>query len=173
MPDMIALIEPLIPGLRRYACGLLRDTSAADDLVQDCLERAIGRWHQRHPDGDARSWLFAILHNLAINRLRRQGRFPADIAVEDVREDSLSCPPTQEAGLHHRDLLDAIARLPTDQRAVLLLVGVEDLSYAEAARTLGIPIGTIMSRLSRGRERLRQELSGNASASKLHLRRIK
>ena len=173
MQDMIALIEPLIPGLRRYAHGLLRDTTAADDLVQDCLERAVGRWHQRRPDGDARSWMFTILHNLAINRLRRRGRSPADISVENVGEAAVSQPPTQEAGLHRRDLLDAIGRLPTDQRAVLLLVGVEDLSYAEAARALDVPIGTIMSRLSRARERLRQELSGNVRPPMPHLRRIK
>lgn len=157
MHDMMILIEPLIPGLRRYARALLKDAAAADDLVQDCLERAVGRWHQRRMDGDTRPWLYRILHNLAVNRLRQQARRGVHVSVED---GDLVAAPVQEAGLVMRDLAAALDRLPDEQRAVLLLVSVEDLSYAEAASALDISIGTVMSRLSRARERLRREMAG-------------
>lgn len=172
--DMMMLVEPLIPGLRRYARTLLRETSAADDLVQDCLERAISRWHQRRTDGNARTWMFTILHNLAMNRLQQIKRRGTHVPVEDVGEESLSRPPGQESTLHQTDILKAIARLPEDQRSVLLLVSVEELSYAEAAQALDVPIGTVMSRLSRARERLRVDLAGETRTSDVsRLRRVK
>lgn len=152
--DMVRLIEPIVPALRRYARALMKDRSAADDLVQDCLERAIERWHQRRKDGSARAWMFTILHNLAMTRLRRSTNRPASIALDDVDERNLSVPAGQEDRLRYQELLEALDRLPEEQRSVLLLVTVEDLSYADAARTLDIPIGTVMSRLSRARERL-------------------
>jgi RNA polymerase sigma-70 factor (ECF subfamily) len=171
---MILLVEPLIPALRRYAAALVRDRATADDLVQDCLERAVGRWHQRRADGNPRSWIFTILHNLAVNHLnaaRRRGRV---VAVEDAGEAALSQPPGQEGGLRHRDLLRALAELPEEQRSTVLLVSVEGLSYAEAATVLGVPIGTVMSRLARGRERLRRRVEGEAEAPQAsNLRRIK
>lgn len=108
---MVLLIEPLIPALRRYARALMRDRAAADDLVQDSLEHAIGRWHQRRPDGDVRAWIFTILHNLAINRLRQAQRRGRHIAIEDADAAVLARPPTQEAALQHRDLLQALAAL--------------------------------------------------------------
>jgi RNA polymerase sigma-70 factor (ECF subfamily) len=152
--DMMTLVEPLVPSLRRYARSLLRDPFAADDLVQDCLERVISRWHQRRTDADARTWVFTILHNLAINRLRQAVRRGAHVPMEDEDEAIMAMPPNQEEALHHQALLDALSRLPEDHRSVLLLISVEDLSYAEAATVLGIPIGTVMSRLSRARHRL-------------------
>lgn len=157
MRDMMTLIEPLIPGLRRYARALMKDTAAADDLVQDCLERAVAKWYQRRAGGDTRPWLYRILHNLAVNRLRQQARRGVHVSVED---DDLVSLPAQEAGLVMRDLASALDRLPEEQRAVLLLVSVEDLSYAEAASALDISVGTVMSRLSRARERLRKEMAG-------------
>jgi RNA polymerase sigma-70 factor (ECF subfamily) len=169
---MMLLIEPVIPRLRRYARALLRDSAAADDLVQDSLERAVGRWHQRRGDGDARSWLFTILHNLAMNRLRQDVRRGQHLPIEAASPDAIEHPANQEAGLHHRDILEALGRLPHDQRAILLLVGVEDLSYADAAKALDVPIGTVMSRLSRARARLREELAGCETAPP-HLRRVK
>jgi RNA polymerase sigma factor (sigma-70 family) len=173
MQDMIRLIEPEIPALRRYARALLRDPSAADDLVQDCLERAIARWSQRR-DGNAKSWLFAILHNLAINRLRQGTRRGAHLSLDAVAETAMTTPPAQEAGLLGRDIIAALAALPEEQRSVLLLVGVEDLSYADTARVLAIPIGTVMSRLARGRERLHQILEGEPGTQSVpHLRRVK
>ncbi|QNQ11854.1 sigma-70 family RNA polymerase sigma factor [Sphingomonas alpina] len=153
---MMTLVEPLVPALRRYARSLLRDRSAADDLVQDCLERVVGRWHQRRPDGDARTWVFTILHNLAINRLKQTARRGMHVAIEEQDEASFATPPDQEDRLHHQAILDVLSQLPEDQRSALLLVSVEDLSYAEAAAVLGVPIGTVMSRLSRGRHRLAQ-----------------
>jgi RNA polymerase sigma-70 factor (ECF subfamily) len=169
--DMIGVLEPLIPALRRYARALLHDRSAADDLVQDCLERAISHWGQRRPDGDARSWVFTILHNLAMTALKRRAARAGDVDVEEV-EGALPVAPAQEDGLRYRALLKALAALPEDHRAVLLLVGVEDLSYAEAAKVLGVPIGTVMSRLSRARARLLLDIGGTV-VERTTLRRVK
>ncbi|WP_231730344.1 sigma-70 family RNA polymerase sigma factor [Novosphingobium sp. Fuku2-ISO-50] len=168
---MMLILEPLIPGLRRYARALVRDAAIADDLVQDCLERAIVRWHQRRPERSARAWLYAILHNAAIDRGRRMARQGRHVAIEDTDQADLAAPPTQECGLHTGDVLAAIDLLPGDQRAVLLLVGVEDLSYAEAAEVAGVPIGTVMSRLSRGRDQLRALL--DSKSTRPTLRRVK
>ncbi|HEY8288578.1 MAG TPA: sigma-70 family RNA polymerase sigma factor [Acetobacteraceae bacterium] len=173
---MALLIEPLIPALRRYARAMTQDRSAADDLVQDCLERAISRWHQLRAGGDARAWIFTILHNLAINRLRQVQRRGRHVAIEDADDPALSRPATQEDALRQRDILQALATLSAEQRNVLLLVSIEDLSYAEAATVLGIPIGTVMSRLSRGREALRQAMGTEAGAIPArgpNLRRVK
>ncbi|QNA87056.1 sigma-70 family RNA polymerase sigma factor [Sphingomonas sp. So64.6b] len=170
---MMLLVEPLIPGLRRYAHALLQDTAAADDLVQDCLERAISRWHQRRADGNARTWMFTILHNLAMNRLKQSKRRGAHVPLESADDVILGRPATQENGLHEGDIMSATARLPEDQRAVVLLISVEDLSYAETAKALGVPIGTVMSRLSRARERLRIDLADERRpASASHLRSV-
>jgi RNA polymerase sigma-70 factor (ECF subfamily) len=175
MKDMMQLVEPLIPALRRYARSLLRDRAAADDLLQDCLERAITRWHQRRVDGDARTWLFTILHNLAISRLRQIARHGQHVGLDEMDESVTARPPTQEDGLHHREVLRALETLPEEQRSVLLLVSVEDLSYAEAAQVLDIPVGTVMSRLSRAREKLARAMAPEAAAPARvpTLRRIK
>jgi RNA polymerase sigma factor (sigma-70 family) len=175
MADMAQLIEPLIPALRRYARSFLKDTAAADDLVQDTLERAISRWHQRRADGNTRTWLFTILHNLAINRLRQTARRGRDVMVETVDEAEVSKPSTQEDGLREADILAAIDRLPEEQRSVLLLISVEDMSYAETAHILAIPIGTVMSRLARARARLLRLLDDptNSASEGPYLRRVK
>ncbi|WP_248310263.1 sigma-70 family RNA polymerase sigma factor [Bosea sp. 117] len=173
--EMVRLIEPLIPALRRYARALMRERAAADDLVQDCLERAISRWHQRRANDDARAWIFTILHNLAMTRLRRAAQRPVHVTFDDAEAAKLSSAAPQEDGLRHRDLLDALAQLPDEQRTVLLLVTVEELSYADAARVLDIPIGTVMSRLSRARERLARLMSVEPRAipSPPYLRSVK
>ena len=163
------LIEPHIPALRRYAWALCRNPQEADDLVQESLLRALGRWHLRRPDGSVRAWLFAILHNGFISARRQAARRPlAALPAEDER-------PAQ-AGQEHAVMLDEVAAaletLPDEQRAVLLLVGVEDLTYEEAARVLGVPVGTVMSRLSRGRERLRRAVESGRGAP-VALRRVK
>jgi RNA polymerase sigma factor (sigma-70 family) len=162
MDDMLHQVEPLIPALRRYARALMRDRAGADDLVQDCLERAVSRWYQRR-DGDVRAWLFTILHNLAVNQFRKAASRGRHVAIDETNEDSFGEAASQEQKLIYQDVLAKLARLPEDQRAVLLLVAVEDLSYAEAAKMLGIPVGTVMSRLSRARERLQQEIEGGAA----------
>ena len=153
------LVEPMIPALRRYARSLLKNAASADDLVQDTLERTITRWSQRDPDGNARAWVFTILHNLAVNKLRQTAQ-RQQVDIDDMDENFAAQPPGQEERLLHADLLRALDALSEDQRSVLLLVSVEDLSYAEAAKVLGVPIGTVMSRLSRGRERLMQLMDG-------------
>lgn len=153
MDALATAIEPLIPGLRRYARAWTRDAAMADDLVQDCLERAVGGWWRRRGQS-VRPWLYAILHNLLVDQTRRQKRRGGLVPIEAVDEATLGVPPEQEAALNHGDLLRALNALPDDQRAVLLLVSVEDLPYAEAAAVLGVPIGTVMSRVSRGRDRL-------------------
>lgn len=174
MNDMLHQVEPLIPALRRYARALLRDRAGADDLVQDCLERAVSRWPQRR-DGDVRSWLFTILHNLAIDRFRQRKTRGPHIPIEDAQEADVGEPAAQDGRLMYQDVLAKLARLPDDQRAVLLLVAVEDLSYSEAAKVLDIPVGTVMSRLSRARERLQQEIEGTAriSSNVVPLRSVK
>ena len=169
MNDLAAEVEPHIPALRRYAWALLRDDQSADDLVQDCLERAVGRWHLRRRDGSLRAWLFAILHNQFVSGRRRQKRRGTPIALEDMPAEPMASADPEQV-LAFRDLMAGLDELPEEQRAVVLLVGVEDLSYEETARALGVPIGTVMSRLSRGRERLRRYMAGERSAL---LRRVK
>jgi RNA polymerase sigma-70 factor (ECF subfamily) len=177
MPDRAALIEEQIPGLRRFACALLRgNREGADDLVQDTLERALAHWHLRRNQGNLRGWLYTILYNRFLSdqhRVRRRG--PHDALSEETELPGID--GGQHSVLEHRDLLRAFAALPEEQRAVLLLVGVEDLSYQEAARILGVPIGTVMSRLSRGRERLRRavhgELDENRRRCSATLQRVK
>ena len=164
MKDLIQQIEPLIPALRRYARALLRDAELADDLVQDCLERIVGRWSQRRDADDTRQWAFAILHNLAIDAIRRRTRRGLHVALEDVDERDMAVPGRQEDRLRHDEVLRALDVLPPEQRSVVLLVSIEDMSYAEAAQALGIPVGTVMSRLSRGRERLQRALDGELPA---------
>jgi RNA polymerase sigma-70 factor (ECF subfamily) len=168
LDEIASLLEPQIPGLRRYAWALLRDGEAADDLVQDTLERAISRWNQRR-DGDLRAWLFAIQRNLFINGLRRRkarGTHVGEEALNDVPAPGMS--PESHAGLH--DVLKGLDALPEEQRSILLLVGVEDLSYEQAAQVLDIPLGTVMSRLSRARARLRAFMETGRGAA---LRRVK
>jgi RNA polymerase sigma-70 factor (ECF subfamily) len=164
MSDMLRLVEPVIPALRRYARALVHNRAAADDLVQDCLERAVSTWEQLR-EADARPWLFTILHNLAVNQFRRSASRGKHITIEEANEDDFGQDAVQEQKLMYQDVLDKLARLPEDQRAVLLLVAVEDLSYADAARVLDIPIGTVMSRLSRAREKLQQEIEGTADGA--------
>lgn len=169
MDEISVRLEPHIPALRRYAWALRRDHEAADDLVQDCLERAVARWSLRRHDGDLRAWLFAILHNVFIDGVRRRRREGLSVDVSQA-DDLPGHVVEQDDRLAVRDILACLDELPVDQRAVILLVGVEDLSYDAAARVLGVPIGTVMSRLSRGRDRLRR-LLGQEPAPRL--RRVK
>ncbi|HEY0526072.1 MAG TPA: sigma-70 family RNA polymerase sigma factor [Stellaceae bacterium] len=176
MSDVASLVEPHIPALRRYAWALLRDDHAADDLVQDCLERAVRRWHLRRRDGNVRAWLFAILHNQFVSghrqRRRRGVAVPLDDATAAAALYATAGADDPELGVVCRDVLDGLAALSEEQRAVILLVAVEDLSYDEAARVLGVPIGTVMSRLSRGRDRLRSYVDGETDP-RVRLRRVK
>ena len=155
MNDADGIVE-LIPRLRRYARALAGDRLAADDLVQDTLERAWSKFHLFRRGTDLRAWLFTVMHNVYVNQLRAAR--PTAPLDEDLPE--LAQPARESDGLVLRDLAAAIGRLPPEQREVLLLVALEDMSYEEAAGTLGIPIGTVMSRLARARDKLRSMLSG-------------
>ena len=146
-----------IPGLRRYARVLTGDTWAADDLVQDTLERACSKWRLWAAGSDLRAWLFTVMHNLFASQMRRaarQGR-GSTVDIDDVAHELVAPDVNPGAAL---DLQRCLLRLPQDQRAVLLLVSLEDMSYAEVARITGVPIGTVMSRLSRARSRLQELL---------------
>ena len=160
IPNSTVVLEAYIPRLRRFACALLRgDRDRADDLVQDTLERALSRWHRLRGEGNVHNWLYTILYNRFLSDPRRWPRQ----RVHDALIDEMALPGIdggQDAGLEYRDLLRAFAALPQEQQTVLFLVVVDDLSYQEASRVLGVPIGTVMSRLSRGRERLRHNIYG-------------
>ena len=170
MASVIAEMEACIPALRRYASALLRDRQEVDDLVHDCLLRALERLHTRHEDGEVRAWLFAIMHNLFVSRARRAKLRGTAHPLDAVDEAVVGQRATQDDYLHGRDLMRALDALPEEQRSVLLLVAVEDLSYAEVAHVVGVPVGTVMSRLSRAREKLRRGLSEAPPAA---LRRVK
>ena len=161
-PRPAVRIEDCIPALRRYALVLLRDRDRADDLVHDCLVLAIGKQHTRRDDSDMRAWLFTILHNVFISQRRRQKIRPDAVVLDETHSQSASQRANQEDRLLWRDMLRGLERLPEEQRSVVLLVSVEDLSYAETAAVLGVPIGTVMSRLARGREKLRQLTGADA-----------
>ena len=160
MDEAKRLVE-LIPRLRRYARALVGERASADDLVQDTLERAWAKLHLYRRGTDLRAWLFTVMHNVHVNRVRATR--PVDPLEDEMPE--LAQRGTQADALLVRDLDRAIARLPADQRAVLLLVTLEEMSYEEVARTLGIPIGTVMSRLSRAREKLRTMMLGQTPTS--------
>ncbi len=155
MSDTQGLIEQ-IPRLRRYARALVGDRATADDLVQDTLERAWSKLHLYRHGTDLRAWLFTVMHNVHVNRVRATR--PTEPLEDEMPE--LAQRATQGDSLVVRDLERGIAALPIAQREVLLLVALEDLSYDEAARALGIPIGTVMSRLARAREKLRALMQG-------------
>ncbi|MBM3556048.1 MAG: sigma-70 family RNA polymerase sigma factor [Alphaproteobacteria bacterium] len=152
-------IEEAIPRLRRYARALCRDAAEADDLVQDTLERAWSRMHLFRREGNMRAWLFTILHNLNANRVRAIKTRPALTTLADW-EASGAIRPTQEEGVQLRGVAKALEHLPEEQKTVLLLVGLEDMTYDQVAKILDVPLGTVMSRLSRARERLRRLTSG-------------
>ena len=163
--DSRAILAEL-PRLRRYARAMLGDRAAADDLVQDTLERAWSRIAQWRPGSDLRAWLFGIMHNLRVDQLRR-----GSLATTSLDDDAADVPlrPTQTDRLEVMDLESALRQLPDELREILLLVALEEMSYADIALLLGIPIGTVMSRLSRGRERLRVVMDGRQQTANLRV----
>ena len=147
-----------IPGLRRYARMLTGDAQRADDLVQETLARACAKWSLWTPSPKLRQWLFTILHNIHVNQVKSAP--PAAQSLDMLSEGehpSASSDPSVSL-----DLERALAKLPHDQREVLLMVAVEDFSYADVARVAGIPIGTVMSRLSRARRKLHALMEGES-----------
>jgi len=149
------LIVPYIPNLRRYARALVGDRDGADDLVQDTLERAVRKFHLWRP-GDLRAWLFSIMHNVFVNQLKAR-RIAPDVELDE----SFAAPVASVGPLDLEDMQRALNTLAPEQREVVLLVALEDMSYADVSRALGIPMGTVMSRLSRGREKLRRVMNEN------------
>ncbi len=169
MVDFLSEVQDCVPSLRRYARVLTRNADAADDLVQDCLERAISRrllWRRK---GSLRAWLFTIMHNVHANQVRYRAVRPLTVGLDDVTTESVT-PADQGVGLTLRDLVVSLERLPEEQRQAVLLVALEGMSYAEIAQVTDVPIGTVMSRLARGREALRGMMDGE---TRPNLRRVR
>jgi len=164
--SVLSKLEENIPSLRRYAWTLLRNSSDADDLVQDCLLKALDRIDTLRTASDLRSWLFTIMHNLYVNRWRRM-KLRARVTAD---EGELAVGPSQQASVEIQDVLRGLGSLSEEQRQIVLLVAVEGFQYGEVAAMLGIPVGTVMSRLSRARDRLREFVEGQERPL---LRRVK
>jgi RNA polymerase sigma-70 factor, ECF subfamily len=147
-------IEALIPRLTRYARVLTRDPVAADDLVQEALARALAKLHLWERGTDLRAWLFTILHHQHMTHLRRHARQRAAAQLREISFDSAQAPD-QMPRLELRDVERALAKLPATQRSVVLLVGMEGMRYDQVASVAKLPVGTIRSRVARGRETLR------------------
>jgi RNA polymerase sigma-70 factor (ECF subfamily) len=161
-----------LPRLRRYARSLAYDSTLADDLTQQALERALLHWQQFDPGRDMAVWLMSIAHNAHLDGLRRESRVTVtDPAELEQRQDAEGGGAGTDIGLR-LDLLAALRQLPPEQREPLLLVCVEQLSYAEVAEVMQIPVGTVMSRVCRGRAVLRRFLDGEAVAPAPALRRV-
>ena len=165
MNDFETRVQELIPRLRRYARALTGDRGTADDLVQDTLERAWSKLHLWRHGSDLRAWLFTIMHNVHVNQIR--SRSSASLVPLDDEIADAPVRATQSDMLEVRDIDAALHRLPIEQREVVLLIALERMSYDETARSLRIPIGTVMSRLARARERLRLLLADEAGGTSL------
>ena len=157
-------LEDCIPSLRRYARSLTSLPHELDDLVHDCLVRALERLHTRRQDGDLRAWLFAIMHNLFVSRARQVRRRGTSETLDSLSESTLATEPSQEPQAEAKRVIEALDTLPAEQRTILVLVAVEGLSYADVALAQSIPIGTVMSRLSRARERLARAMEASSPA---------
>ncbi|MGZ5090046.1 MAG: RNA polymerase sigma factor [Burkholderiales bacterium] len=165
MNDFSARVQELIPRLRRYARALTGERAAADDLVQDTLERAWSKLHLWRHGSDLRAWLFTIMHNVHVNQIRSRASSLTVPLDDDIADAPVRA--TQSDMLEVRDIDAALRRLSLEQREVVLLVALERMSYSESAKTLGIPIGTVMSRLARARERLRVMLADESPGASL------
>jgi RNA polymerase sigma-70 factor (ECF subfamily) len=168
--DFRSELTAQVPHLRRFARALSGDAALADDLVQDCVERALRKQHLFDETRNLRTWLFTILRNLFISGLRRNGRASAAKSVDDLQAGEDAVRPEQESNLALSDIVMALDRLPSAHREVLLLVALEDMSYRDIAEVTGVPVGTVMSRLSRARMSLRAALEGGEP---MGIRRVK
>jgi RNA polymerase sigma-70 factor (ECF subfamily) len=158
-------ITVFIPRLRRYALALTGSRAQAEDLVQDTLERALSRFHLWRRGSNLRAWLFTIMHNLHANYVRGH-QLEQKVAFEESLLE-LPAKAAQEERIEIRDLENALQKLPSEQREVLLLVALEEMSYREVAKVLDIPVGTVMSRLARARQRLRGLMRGGSGTAQL------
>ena len=159
-------LRELIPRLRRFALSLTRHASNADDLVQTCLERALGSVAEKRPEGDLRAWLFTILYRQFVDQHRRSRRYARMLEFFTGRDDA---QPSVERTVIAQSTLQAFDQLNTEQRALLLWVSVEGLSYKDVADILDVPVGTVMSRLSRARQALRQLSDGEIASPSLRI----
>ncbi|WP_416772553.1 RNA polymerase sigma factor [Pseudomonas sp. RHF3.3-3] len=166
MNDLDEQLRELIPRMRRFAVSLTGNPSSADDLVQASLERALSSWGRKRPDGDLRAWLFSILYRQFLDAHRRQRRYARMLEFFTGRDDS---EPSAERTVMAQSTLASFERLPVEQRALLLWVSVEGLSYKEVAEILDVPLGTVMSRLSRARQALRQLSDGEIASPSLRI----
>jgi RNA polymerase sigma-70 factor (ECF subfamily) len=153
--ELYRIIEAEIPRLRRYARALTQDFNVADELVQDCLVRGLGNLHLRSGGTDVSTWLFAILYDQYVNQVRQAGRLSVATGLDET-EPGLTRVSDRDGRLELQDLGHVLAKLPKEQHAVILLVGLEGLSYEEVAQIIGVSVGTVRSRLSRGRNALRR-----------------
>lgn len=170
MHEVDEQLRELLPRLRRFAVSLTRDPSSADDLVQASLEKALSAWASKRTEGDLRAWLFAILYRQFIDGHRRSRRYRRMLELFTGRgEDDEPSQPSAERTVLAQSTLQAFDRLTTEQRALLMWVSVEGLSYSEVAAILEVPIGTVMSRLSRARQALRQLSDGEISTPALRI----
>ena len=157
MSEFHRLIEQQIPRLRRYARALTRNRDRADDLVQDTLGRALIKEQFWQPGTNLRAWLFTIMHNQNVNNVRRDVRESAVVDIDQISA-TMAAVTDPTASRKMFELERALAQLPLEQKQVILLVGLEGMSYQDAAGILTIPVGTVRSRLSRGRDGLRKLL---------------
>jgi len=164
MSGFPSLVEQEIPRLRRYARALTRAADRADDLVQDTLVRALTKGHLWQPGTDIRAWLFTMMHNQYVNMVRREIRDSATVDIEQM-SSTLAATTDPTVGRQLVELDRALARLPDEQREVILLVGLEGMAYENVAQILGVPIGTVRSRLSRGRDSLRELMGRKEEAN--------
>jgi RNA polymerase sigma-70 factor (ECF subfamily) len=160
--DKRAALVAELPHLMRYARSLTRDADAANDLVQDTAGRALSRLHLFQAGTNMRAWLFTVMHNLHRQNMRSLARRPSPVPINEEVENRLTAVEDTDQRLALRDLDRALGDLPDEQRDVVLLIGLEDMSYQQTADVLGIPVGTVMSRLARARERLRRAVDGQA-----------
>jgi RNA polymerase sigma-70 factor, ECF subfamily len=166
MSEVRELIREQIPALRRYARALMRDKDGADDLVQDCLVRAINAEAQWKPGTNIRAWLFTILHNIYVGDRRKLARRPSLVPI-DGEEWRLDTPANQVNSVELGELDRALASLPEQQRITVLLVGLQGMGYEEVAEVMGVPLGTVRSRLSRARQTLHHLINMSTPNGKL------
>lgn len=169
MEDLGQALEACIVGLRRYAIALVRNKDEADDLVQESLARAVARGNRWREVRNPRAYLFSTLHNVYIDKCRKSARAGIHLSFDLADPARMSCAATQDGRLEMRDLGRALAQLPDQQRQIVLLVGLEGMSYQEVGEVLSIPVGTVMSRLFRARKSLRRLMAGDSPS---HLRRV-
>ncbi|SEO73730.1 RNA polymerase sigma-70 factor, ECF subfamily [Luteibacter sp. UNC138MFCol5.1] len=165
-PRIDEALRTMLPRLRRFALWLARDVHAADDLVQSTVERALSRWHTRRDEESLRGWLFSILYRLFLDGKRRSAR--QALLLGSLPSEEPTWPSAERVALAHSTLA-AFAALPVEQRSLLLWITVEGMSYREVADILKVPVGTVMSRLSRARRALRQLGEGDSESPSLRL----